>query len=216
MSINLQSHAFARNPIRSKTPKPENPLSPNSAFESLKSKLQAKTHLLSSPDFKILPFRKGWPLVSCNGGKGNGDSASGWGLGWISLADCKSLLALSGLQVTEDLLVYLGSSLEDDAVYWAIDFSGEDNLDAELGQKQLSFIELRTLMVATNWSDTGAMGQLAIAGHVSAQNWTVMLPWFFNLEYEHRFSSLSHMPTSNFVAIKLKFVLGISLSLSNL
>ncbi|KAG6587917.1 Nudix hydrolase 19, chloroplastic, partial [Cucurbita argyrosperma subsp. sororia] len=165
MSINLQSHAFARNPIRSKTPKPENPLSPDSSFESLKSKLLAKTPLLSSPDFKILPFRKGWPLVSCNGGKSNGGLASGWGLGWISLADCESLLALSGSKVTEDLLVYLGSSVEDDAVYWATDFSGADNLDAELGQRKLNFIELRMLMVATNWSDTWAMGQLAIAGH---------------------------------------------------
>lgn len=106
-------------------------------------------------------------MVSCNGGKGNGDSASGWGLGWISLADCKSLLALRGSQLTEDLFVYLGSSVEDDAVYWAIDFSGEDDLDEELGRKQLSFIELRTLMVATNWSDSWAMGQLAVAGHVS-------------------------------------------------
>ncbi|KAG7021802.1 Nudix hydrolase 19, chloroplastic, partial [Cucurbita argyrosperma subsp. argyrosperma] len=165
MSINLQSHAFARNPIRSKTPNPENPLSPDASFESLKSKLLAKTPLLSSPDFKILPFRKGWPLVSCNGGKSNGGLASGWGLGWISLADCESLLALSGSKVTEDLLVYLGSSVEDDAVYWATDFSGADNLDAELGQRKLNFIELRMLMVATNWSDTWAMGQLAIAGH---------------------------------------------------
>lgn len=107
-------------------------------------------------------------MVSCVGGKGNDDSASGWDLGWISLADCKSLMALSGTQMTEDLLVYLGSSVEDDAVYWAVDFSGEDNLAEELGQKQLSFIELRTLMVATNWSDSWAMGQLAVAGHVSA------------------------------------------------
>ncbi|XP_038878951.1 nudix hydrolase 19, chloroplastic-like [Benincasa hispida] len=165
MPIKLRSHAFARNPIRSKTPKPQHPLSPDSSFESLKSKLLAKTPLLSSPDFKILPFRKGWPLVSCNCEKGNDDSASGWGLGWISLADCQSLLALFGSQVTEDLLVYLGSSVEDDAVYWAIDFSGDDNLAEELGQKQLSFIELRTLMVATNWADSWAMGQLAVAGH---------------------------------------------------
>lgn len=77
-------------------------------------------------------------------------------------------------------MVYLGSSVEEDAVYWAIDLSGEDNLAAELGQKQLSFVELRTLMVATNWLDTWAMGQLAIAGHVSAQNWTEELLWFFN------------------------------------
>lgn len=104
-------------------------------------------------------------MVSCVGGKGNDDLASGWDLGWISLADCKSLMALSGTQMAEDLLVYLGSSVEDDAVYWAVDFSGEDNLAEELGQKQLSFIELRTLMVATNWSDSWAMGQLAVAGH---------------------------------------------------
>ena len=44
MSINLISHAFAGNPLRSKTPKPHDPLSPSSAFEFL------KTHLLQNPE----------------------------------------------------------------------------------------------------------------------------------------------------------------------
>lgn len=61
--------------------------------------------------------------------------------------------------------MYLGSSAEDDAVYWAIDVSAKV---PELGTSMdLCFVELRTLMVATDWEDLKAMENLAIAGHVS-------------------------------------------------
>ncbi|MFQ6651038.1 hypothetical protein Gotur_022492, partial [Gossypium turneri] len=65
-------------------------------------------------------------------------------------------------------LVYLGSKVEDDVVYWAVDVSGESRLVPESGDKQFCFVELRTLMVATDWSDSIAMGELAIAGHARA------------------------------------------------
>lgn len=94
----------------------------------------------------------------------------GWHLGWISLPDCKYFLAKCGVDLTEDSLVYLGSKVEDDVVYWAIDVSGESGLVPELGNKQFCFVELRTLAVATDWSDSIAMGELAIAGHVSGKN----------------------------------------------
>ncbi|XP_044471675.1 nudix hydrolase 19, chloroplastic [Mangifera indica] len=166
MSINLQSHAFAGNPIRSKTPKSNDPFSSVSAFDSLKTRLLDNTLLQqpSSPDFKVLPFRKGRPLASST----PGEISPSWHLGWISLPDCKKLLESCGAQLSEDSLVYLGSRSEEDVVYWAIDVSGEDSLVPELGRKQFCFVELRTLMVATDWADEQAMGELAIAGNARA------------------------------------------------
>ncbi|KAJ0091023.1 hypothetical protein Patl1_13111 [Pistacia atlantica] len=166
MSINLQSHAFAGNPIRSKTPKSTDPFSPNSALDSLKTQLLDNTLLQQppSPDFKVLPFRKGRPLASSI----PGEMTPSWHLGWISLPDCRNFLEKSGVQLSEDSLVYLGSRSEDDVVYWAIDVSSEAGLVPELGSKQFCFVELRTLMVATDWADERAMGELAIAGNARA------------------------------------------------
>ncbi|KAL4341868.1 hypothetical protein GQ457_08G000530 [Hibiscus cannabinus] len=165
MSINLNAHAFAGNPIRSKTPKLHDPLSPSSAFQSL------KTHLLQTPEnisplFKVLPFRKGRPLASSS--ITGDDDVPSWHLGWISLPDCKGFLGKCGVELTEDSLVYLGSKAEEDVVYWAVDVSEEGGLVPELGSKQFCFVELRTLMVATDWADSSAMGELAIAGHARA------------------------------------------------
>lgn len=98
----------------------------------------------------------------------DGDFVPNWHLGWISLADCKSLLASSGVELTGDSMVYLGSRSEEDVVYWAVDVSGEGSLVTELGSKQFCFIELRTLMVATDWANEQAMEDLAIAGHARA------------------------------------------------
>ncbi|PRQ46443.1 putative NAD(+) diphosphatase [Rosa chinensis] len=167
MSINLQSHAFAGNPMRSKTPKPSDPFSPTQALETLKTRLLDNPHLpSSSPSFKVLPFRKGRPLASTIGGIS--DLKPTWYLGWISLADCKGLLGNCGVELSGDSLVYLGSRPEEDAVYWAIDVSKEDGVVPELGGKQLCFVELRTLMVATDWADERAMAELAVAGHARA------------------------------------------------
>lgn len=166
-SINLKTHAFAGNPIRSKTPKSTDPFSPNSALQSLQTRLiDQQQQQSSSPQFKVLPFRKGRPLA----GTVSGQSAPVWHLAWISLPDCHAIFANSGIQLTEETLVYLGSRSEEDVVYWAIDVSAEDKLVPELGSMQFCFVELRTLMVATDWSDDQAMGELAIAGHVSPLN----------------------------------------------
>lgn len=175
MAINLQSHAFAGNPLRSKTPKPEDPLSPITALETLKTQLLDANphHQLSSPSFKVLPFRKGRPLAAS--GAGPGDSSPNWHLGWISLADCKGYLANSGVELSGDSMVYLGSRPEEDVVYWAIDVSGEGGLVPEFWSKQLCFVELRTLMVATDWADARAMGELSVAGHVSGWGYLVSL-----------------------------------------
>lgn len=74
----------------------------------------------------------------------------------------------SEVVLTEDSLVYLGSKSEDDLVYWGIDVSKANHLVSELGSRKFSFVELRTLMVATDWSDVRAMGELAVAGHARA------------------------------------------------
>ncbi|XP_059635068.1 nudix hydrolase 19, chloroplastic [Cornus florida] len=163
MSINLNSHAFAGNPIKSKTPKPSDPFSSNSAFQTLKTVFLGHTHEPSSPNFKVLPFRKGRPLAGSIA-----DSAPNWHLGWLNLGDCRLFLENSEVRLNEDSLVYLGSKSEDDVVYWAIDVSDANNLVNELGSRQLCFVELRTLMVATDWADARAMGELAVAGHARA------------------------------------------------
>lgn len=81
----------------------------------------------------------------------------------------------------EDTLVYLGSRSEDDVVYWAIDVSAEGGLVSELGSRRFSFVELRTLMVATDWADDRAMGELAIAGHVSGHEFSIRQNFIFHL-----------------------------------
>lgn len=165
MSASLRSHAFAGNPSRLKTPKPNDPFSPTSAFQTLKTLLSTHSPELSSPDFKVLPFRKGRPLAGSNADTDSG--ALNWHLGWLSLRECKSFLENSEVNCNEDSFIYLGFMAEDDVVYWAIDLSEANGLVSVLGSKKFCFVELRTLMVATDWADARAMGELAIAGHVS-------------------------------------------------
>ncbi|KAI3694810.1 hypothetical protein L1987_77791 [Smallanthus sonchifolius] len=169
MSINLKSPVFAGNPIRSKTPKSTDPFSPTSAFQTLKLLLSGQPHVRepSSPKFKVLPFRKGRPLAGSTG-----DLVKKWHLGWLSFGDFKDFLEGSEVKLSDDLLVYLGCKTkeieEDSVVYWAVDVSEGVSLVQKLGSKQLCFVELRTLMVASDWADDGAMGELAIAGHARA------------------------------------------------
>ncbi|TKY54886.1 Nudix hydrolase 19 [Spatholobus suberectus] len=166
MSINLQSHAFAGNPLRSKFPISGDSLPPSAALEALNARISLNdTHSSPSPSFKVLPFRNGRPLASS--AAGTGDSPPIWCLGWLGLDDLRGIFENSGARLSVDSLVYLSSSAEDDAVYWAIDVSAKV---PELGSNNmgLCFVELRTLMVATDWLDLQAMGNLAIAGHAKA------------------------------------------------
>ncbi|XP_061345248.1 nudix hydrolase 19, chloroplastic [Gastrolobium bilobum] len=168
MSINLQFHAFAGNPLLSKFPISGDPFSPSAALEALNARILDNTRSSSSPNFKVLLFRNGNPLASSTAGLG--DSPPIWHLGWIGLDDLRGILENSGAQLSGDSLVYLGSSAEDDTVYWAIDVSA---MAPELSSNmEFCFVELRTLMVATNWEDLQAMGNLAIAGHAK-----VLLGW---------------------------------------
>lgn len=167
MSTSLSSHAFAGNPTRLKTPKPSDPFSPTSAFQTLKTLLSSHNLELSSPVFKVLPFRKGRPLAGSSADTESGSGAPSWHLGWLSLRECKTFVENSEVNFNEDSLIYLGSRVEDDAVYWAVDLSEASGLVSVLGARQFCFVELRTLMVATDWADARAMGELAVAGHVS-------------------------------------------------
>ncbi|URE48726.1 NADH pyrophosphatase zinc ribbon domain [Musa troglodytarum] len=158
MSINLRSHAFAGNPLRSSHPKSEGSSSPSSALDALKSLLSGSVDG-SSEVARVLPFKRGRPLAR------SVDSTSGsaprWNLGWVSAAKFGGLAAES--------FVYLGSGPVEEAgtVSWAVDVSDAGNVElGGGGGNGLCFVELRTLMVATDWADADAMGELAIAGHV--------------------------------------------------
>nr|GMC65245.1 nudix hydrolase 19, chloroplastic [Ipomoea batatas] len=100
----------------------------------------------------------------------SGSPDPNWHLGWLDFGDCRGLLENYAVKLSEESLVYLGSKNgEDDnqsVVYWAVDVSeGGNDLVKALGARQLCFVELRTLMVASDWADSRAMGELAIAGH---------------------------------------------------
>lgn len=97
-----------------------------------------------------------------------------WRLGWLDFGDCRGLLEDCNQKLGDDSFVYLGSKDDegDDrsaVVYWAIDVSEcGDGLVEALGARQLCFVELRTLMVASDWADSNAMAELAVAGHARA------------------------------------------------
>ncbi|CAI8584783.1 unnamed protein product [Vicia faba] len=157
MSINLNSHAFAGNPLRSKTPNKNDLFSPTTALETLKSRITDNTDH-QSPNFKVLPFRNGKPLATST-------DADSWRLGWIGLTELRGSL---GPELSGDSFVYLGSDSEHDALYWTIDLSAETGFVPEFDGVRFSFVELRTLMVATDWLDSVTMGNLSIAGHARA------------------------------------------------
>ncbi|XP_054793693.1 nudix hydrolase 19, chloroplastic-like [Prosopis cineraria] len=167
MSINLHPPAYADNTPLSRPPKASDPFSPTGALEYLKFQLSAPTQPSPTPRLKVLPFRNGRPLASSSTAHSR-DSQQIWHLGWINLGDLKGLLEISSGRLSGDSLVYVGSCSEDDVVYWAVDVSSESGLLAVLGSKNLCFVDLRSLMVASDWSDLQAMGNLAIAGRARA------------------------------------------------
>ncbi|KAG8372715.1 hypothetical protein BUALT_Bualt12G0095500 [Buddleja alternifolia] len=84
-------------------------------------------------------------------------------IGLLEIKDCSTTL------ISTEVMVGLLEDSEDGVVYWAIDVSEASGLVSELlGAKQFCFVELRTLMVATDWADPQAMAQLAVAGHARA------------------------------------------------
>ncbi|CAI8610279.1 unnamed protein product [Vicia faba] len=163
MSINLPFHAFAGNPLSSI---PADPLSPSAALKSLNAIVLQNDPSPPSPNFKVLPFRNGSPLASSTAESDH--SPPIWHLAWISLDDLKAIFESSGARLNGDSLVYLGSSAEDDAIYWAIDVSAKVPQLGSNTNVESCFVELRTIMVATDWEDFKAMQNLAIAGQAKA------------------------------------------------
>lgn len=160
MSIKLNSHVFAGNPINKFSK--NDTVSPSSAFKTLKDRILNNTHDLGVK-FEVLAFRKGRPLA---GSVGDDLKTQNWHLGWLNLSDFRGVLEESWRNFSENEFVYLGSKPENDVVYWAVDVSEEEGLVNKFGSRQLCFTELRTLMVATDWANQMAMADLAIAGHV--------------------------------------------------
>uniref|UniRef100_A0A7N0T7W8 NAD(+) diphosphatase n=1 Tax=Kalanchoe fedtschenkoi TaxID=63787 RepID=A0A7N0T7W8_KALFE len=174
MSVHMKFHAFAGSNLRSKAPKSID-RTPTSALEALKHSLLATE--LSPPGAdcgKILLFRNGRPLVGCRD-EGD-DGASVWGLEWLSMVECRELLGDSRVPVNERPIVYLG--VDGESVMWGVDVSDHDGLGKELGKRSLCFVELRTLMVATDWTNVSVMQQLAVAGQGRA-----LLEWSLVSQY---------------------------------
>ncbi|KAH9297907.1 hypothetical protein KI387_029589, partial [Taxus chinensis] len=80
------------------------------------------------------------------------------------------LFLSSGLPLGEEELLYLGQ--KDGVVYWALDFTLTVTAQQPPWDGKSAYVELRTLMVATDWSEENSMAELSIAGHARA-----MLEW---------------------------------------
>lgn len=160
MAINLRSHAFAGSPLRASKPSPPLQTLKDLALDD------------AQPNLRVLPFAKGRPLaVSLSEEAAAGDSGPRplWHLGWLTAEELRRYLGRCGVALGEVGLVYLGSK-DLGPSYWAAEVPAPA---AESGSPEMEeggrscFVELRTLMVATDWTDEPAMGELAVAGRVS-------------------------------------------------
>ncbi|PVH48451.1 hypothetical protein PAHAL_4G332100 [Panicum hallii] len=176
MAIHLRAHAFAANPLRGVSAS-TTAVSPSAAAEALRSLLEPSS-LAAAADAaspqpphlsKILPFRRGRPLARSPEppAAAAAPAAPAWRLAWLPPSRVPGL--------APDAFVFLGAHAEGDgkeaAAYWAVDVSDGEGprVDGGSGNGDGSaFVDLRTLMVATDWSDKDAMGDLAIAGHARA------------------------------------------------
>ncbi|CAM0912733.1 unnamed protein product [Alopecurus aequalis] len=169
MSIHLRAHAFAANPLRGLTGSP----SAAAAAEALRSLLDggdgAAAHHLS----KVLPFRRGRPLARSPDPPAPSPPSSStapppsWRLAWLPPSRVPG--------IPSDVFVFLGShggdgegDGKDAAAYWAVDVSDVEGARFGGAGDESAFVDLRTLMVAADWRDKDAMGELAIAGHARA------------------------------------------------
>lgn len=197
MPINLKFHTFAGNPLRSSNS--DSTSSPTSALDALKSFLSGGD-AESSAVARVLPFRKGraWVLSTDS----TSDSVPKWSIGWVSPAKVSGIPA--------EFFVYLGSDPEEEAgtVSWAVDVSNAENLQLGLPGDGFGFVDLRTLMVATNCADSDAMGALAIAGHVITCSY-LLIPLFFCKRIDQKRANLmipnAHLFNQPFVTMKATY-----------
>ncbi|KAK3128348.1 hypothetical protein QOZ80_6BG0460360 [Eleusine coracana subsp. coracana] len=165
MAIHLRSHVFASNPLRSLSA--STAVTPSAAAEALRSLLDptAGADADTPPHAhlsKVLPFRRGRPLARSPDAPP--DAVPAWRLAWLPPS------RVAG--VPPDAFVFLGAHGEGDgkeaAAYWAVDVGEGDAARVGGAGDGSAFVDLRTLMVAADWSDKDAMGELAIAGHARA------------------------------------------------
>ncbi|WVZ82668.1 hypothetical protein U9M48_029907 [Paspalum notatum var. saurae] len=177
MAIHLRAHAFAANPLRGGSAS-TTAVSPSAAAEALRSLLDTPSSAAPADGAnphpylsKVLPFRRGRPLARSPDlppPPPSSSAAPAWRLAWLPPSRVPG--------VAPDAFVFLGAHAEGDgkeaAAYWAVDVSeGEGASVGGAGGgdgEGSAFVDLRTLMVATDWSDKDAMGDLAIAGHARA------------------------------------------------
>ncbi|KAL5211403.1 hypothetical protein ABZP36_022250 [Zizania latifolia] len=174
MSIHLRAHAFAANPLRGLSA--TTAVSPSAAADALRSLLDAVAgaDVVHPHLSKIIPFRRGRPLARSQDPppppsppSSHAAAASpAWRLAWLPPARVRG--------VPSESFVFLGAHGEEEgkeaAAYWAVDVSEGEGDGARVGGPGdgSAFVDLRTLMVATDWRDKDAMGDLAIAGHARA------------------------------------------------
>jgi NAD+ diphosphatase len=172
MSIHLRAHAFAANPLRGLASSASTAaVSSSAAADALRALLDgagtAAHHHLS----KVLPFRRGRPLARSPDPPAPSPSSSSpapppaWRLAWLPPSRVPG--------VPSDVFVFLGSHGGDGeskevTAYWAVDVSEVEGAGFGGAGEESAFVDLRTLMVAADWRDKDAMGELAIAGHVRA------------------------------------------------
>lgn len=167
-------HTFAGNPLIGAAAASSASVTPDSS-DGVESTVASLRNLLidtaeeeaAAGGVRILPFRQGKPLVESSFASANSDEGPTWRLAWQSGHKCRRLFEASGLKLGEESLVYLGQ--RNGVVYWALDCTDLD-LVSQFGSEEgkNAYVELRTLMVATDCSDENAMGELSIAGHARA------------------------------------------------
>jgi hypothetical protein len=164
MAIHLRAHAFAANPLRGVSAATTS-RSPSAAAEALRYLLDPSSAAAAANPSqylsKILPFRRGRPLARST----DPPAVPAWRLAWLPPSRVPG--------VALDAFVFLGALVEGDgkeaSAYWAVDVSEGEGARVggpADGDGPSAFVDLRTLMVATDWSDKDAMAELAIAGHV--------------------------------------------------
>jgi hypothetical protein len=135
-----------------------------------KQEQEALEFLLQTPGdhiLKVLPICDGKPLVIAP----SHEKISQWHLAWQHIDDIHRYY--SKIEDRNKHMVYIGD--RDGVAYFAIDVPVQDSADRHetkrladvFGQQDLIFFDVRTLMQASDWASQDAMGELAIAGHVS-------------------------------------------------
>ncbi|KAL5226065.1 hypothetical protein ABZP36_012704 [Zizania latifolia] len=178
MSIHLRDHAFAANPLRGISASTS--VSPSAAADALRSLLDTsagrrsgrRAHSpLQDPPFPPRPAPGAVPGPSSSSSTTDVLPSRG-GDSFLVAGASRGSRPRSSPAVPSDAFVFLVAHGEEEgkesAAYWAVDVSEVEGARVGGAGDGSAFLDLRTLMVATDWRDKDAMGDLAIAGHARA------------------------------------------------